>query len=369
MENYKTYLSSIYFNPVNPASFSSVDKLYKYVRRDGKYVLGRNKIRNWLLQQESYAVHREARSSFRRRRVIAPFKDYQFDADTADMSFYSSANSGFKYFVLLIDIFSRYVWTVPLKSKKGTEMVQALDSVFSKGRVPTRLRTDKGTEFLNKNVEKYLKDKPIKHFQTQNETKSSYAERSIKTIKGKISQYMTYKQTHKWANILESITESYNNSYHRSIKQTPKSITDKDEVFQWRLQYDTLPKPRSSRPTRPYHRYKFKIGELVRIQFLRRSFQKQHDERWSRETYTITDRSMNDGIPQYALEDYAAMAIKGKFYQNQLIKAYPSSTYLVEKTLGTRLRGRNKEILVKWKGWGKSYNSYIKASELKNYSP
>ena len=367
MGDYRQYLASVYFSPVSPAAFSSLDKLYRFVRKDGKYVLGKQKIRKWLLGQESYAVHREDRPRFKRRRVIAPFKDYQFDADTADMSFYSRHNNGYKYFVLLIDIFSRYVWTVPLKSKTGQEMVKALKSVFAQGRQCVQLRTDKGTEYLNRYVNSYLKEEGIKHFETQNQPKSSYAERAIRTVKTRLTRYMTHKQTHKWVDVLGEITRSYNNTYHRSIKQTPASIKDKDEVFQWKLQYDTLPEKPRDKTT--YARYKFKKGDEVRVSFLRKTFQKQHDERWSRETYTVISRGMNNGIPQYTLRDYSGTDIKGKFYQNQLLKAFPSETFLIERVISRRRRGGLEEVLVKWKGWDKRYNTWLKATDLEDYKP
>lgn len=174
MGDYKTYLASVFFNPDSPAAFSSLDKLYRFVRKDGKYVLGKAKIEKWLLEQESYAVHREERSKFKRRRVIVPYKGYQLDADTADMSFYQSSNGGYKYFALFIDIFSRYVWTVGLKSKTGREMVGAMKKVFKdeRGYRIERIRTDKGSEYLNKEVRNYLATLKIKHFETQNSPKA-----------------------------------------------------------------------------------------------------------------------------------------------------------------------------------------------------
>ena len=367
MANYKDYLSSVYLNPSSPAAFSSLDKLYRFVRKDGKFVLGKHKLRKWLLSQESYAVHREDRSRFKRRRVIAPYKDYQFDGDTADMSFYVSHNNGYKYFALFIDIFTRYVWTVPLKTKTGQEMVRALKTVFETGRKCHQLRTDKGTEYLNRYVEKYLKEVGVKHFETQNQPKSSYAERAIRTIKGRLSRYMTHKQTHKWVDVIGEITRSYNNTHHRGIKQSPASIRDEDEVGQWMLQYNTLSE--NSRTKVPYVKYKFKVGEEVRISFLRRAFQKQHDERWSREIFTITGRIMKNGIPQYTLRDYSGTDIKGKFYQSQLLKAYPGDTFLIERIIGRRNRSGDAEVLVKWKGWDKRYNSWIKAGQLRDYKP
>ena len=167
--------------------------------------------------------------------------------------------------------------------------------------------------------------------------------------------------------MLGEITRSYNNTYHRSIKQTPASITDKDEVYQWKLQYDTLPK--KPRDKAPYARYKFKIWDEVRVSFLRKTFQKQHDERWNRETFTVMNRGMNNGIPQYILRDYLGTDIKGKFYQNQLLKAYPSDTFLIESLVSRRRSGGLEEVLVKWKGWDKRYNTWLKASDLEDYKP
>ena len=37
MGDYKTYLASVFFNPNSLAAFSSLDKLYRFVRKDGKY--------------------------------------------------------------------------------------------------------------------------------------------------------------------------------------------------------------------------------------------------------------------------------------------------------------------------------------------
>ena len=254
---------------------------------------------------------------------------------------------------------------MPLKTKTEQEMVLALKSVFASGRKCERLRTDKGTEYVNRYVDKYLKGVGVKHFETQNQPKSSYAERAIRTIKGRLSRYMTHKQTHKWIDVIGEVTRSYNNTYHRSIKQSPASIRGGEEAYQWKLQYDTPPE----KAKLPYAKYKFKLGEEVRVSFLRRTFQKQHDERWSREIFTITGRSIENGIPQYTLQDYSGTHIKGKFYQKQLLKAYPSETFLIERVLGRRKRSGLEEVLVKWKGWDKRYNSWIKAAELQNYQP
>jgi hypothetical protein len=42
---YQDYLGKIYYDPQHPGSLGGVDKLYKAIRQEGKYVLGKAKIR------------------------------------------------------------------------------------------------------------------------------------------------------------------------------------------------------------------------------------------------------------------------------------------------------------------------------------
>ena len=107
MASYEDYLKNIYYNPRQPAAYAVVEKLFKAVRKEGKFVLGRSKIRKWLIKQENYAVHREEKTKLKRRRVIVPFIDYQWDVDTADMRRYEDQK--FKYFALAVDVMSKYV--------------------------------------------------------------------------------------------------------------------------------------------------------------------------------------------------------------------------------------------------------------------
>lgn len=131
------------------------------MRKEGKYVLSRTKVKNWLQKQETFTLHRQINRKFKRVRVVVPEIGYQWDADTAVLNSYRKENDGFGYFLFVIDVFSKYAWTVALKSTKGSEMSRALASLLSKTNKPKKIRTDKGSEFMNRDVQKLFKEKSV----------------------------------------------------------------------------------------------------------------------------------------------------------------------------------------------------------------
>ena len=60
------YLHELYYNPESPASFGGVDAVYRAARNDGKYKISRNKIKEWLNEQDTYTLHKPVRHRFKR---------------------------------------------------------------------------------------------------------------------------------------------------------------------------------------------------------------------------------------------------------------------------------------------------------------
>ena len=82
-------------------------------------------------------------------------------------------NDGYRYSLVCIDVFSKYVWVVPLKNKTGLSLVEAFKIILVSGRKPEKIFTDQGTEFFNKHFKALLKDEDIELYNTYNETKAS----------------------------------------------------------------------------------------------------------------------------------------------------------------------------------------------------
>ena len=54
----------------------------------------------------------------------------------------------YRYLLMVIDVFSKYGWIVPLKDKKGESVTKAFSEIFKEGRKPQYLWVDKGKGVL-----------------------------------------------------------------------------------------------------------------------------------------------------------------------------------------------------------------------------
>ena len=62
---------------------------------------------------------------FERRRANVNGIDEIWAADVIDMQSFSKQNKGIKYLLTVIDVFSKFVWIIPLKRKTGHEVSNA----------------------------------------------------------------------------------------------------------------------------------------------------------------------------------------------------------------------------------------------------
>ncbi|CAB4038544.1 uncharacterized transposon-derived [Paramuricea clavata] len=189
------YLSQIYYDTESPASFGGVDSVNRAVKNEGKYEISPDKIRQWLQKQDAYSLHKPVRYRFRRNRVIVGAMDDEWEADLVIMDSLSQQNNGYKYVLTVIDVLSKYAWVEAIKAKTGNNLVKAFENIIKKGRKPKMFHTDKGTEFINRQFQTFLKKHSIRFFTTYNETKSSIVERFNRTLKTKMWKYFTANNT------------------------------------------------------------------------------------------------------------------------------------------------------------------------------
>ena len=355
--SWETYLKKIYYDPASPASFSGPGKLYMYVKKHWKYNISKYRIQKWLQRQEPYSLQRPLRRPMNRTHIVVVGIEDQWSADLMDMVKFSKYNDGFSYILVVIDVFSRYLWLQKLKDKKGHSVASAFEDIFKGGRQPNRIRTDLGQEFKSRLVQSVFKSAGIRHFYAYNEVKSFVSERAIKSIKTKIYRYFAYKQSYRDIDKLQRFAKGYNNTIHSSIDMPPAQV---NKIKEETVCISTFLANHKKGPTKFKHfRFRFKIGDRVRITHLGNIFTRQYDDKWTGGIFAIAQRFWRQGVPVYRIKDYNGEYIKGTFFQSELqnIAVKNSNLWKVEKVLRTKGTGQNKQYLVKWLQWPSKFSS------------
>ena len=297
-------------------------------------------------------LHKPVKRKFRKRRVRVSGNNKIWAADLADMRAFAKYNNGNTFLLLVIDTFNKYGWIIPLKNKEGKTVVKAFKTIFEEGRIPKKLWTDKGKEFYNKDMDDLRKLHEIELYSTENEEKSSIAERWIRTMKKKMFKYFTDNNTYKYIDVLPDLVEDYNNTVHSSTKLTPvEASKEKNELKVWRNLYPDRYKTSRLNP-------KFSVGDEVRITKKKKVFEKGYTTRWTEEIFTIKEIRETNPIT-YKLEDLQGDEIKGTFYEPELQKT-KQQVFRIEKII-KKEKGKS---LVKWKGYSDKFNSWVDNKDL-----
>ena len=103
------------------------------------------------MDQLAKELHKPFSKKFPRRHTRAEGeKDSGWSCDLVDMKEWASDKVGYKYMLNCVDVFSRYAFSRPLKSKSGLDTFAAfVDIVTTSGRKPGALWVDEGNEFYN----------------------------------------------------------------------------------------------------------------------------------------------------------------------------------------------------------------------------
>jgi integrase-like protein len=265
------------------------------------------------IQQQKYAdeIHKQFIKPRHLLKVQVGEIDDIWSADLVDMPKENLGKLGkYRYILTVIDLYSRYAWAVPLKTKTGSEVKSAFESIFkSSNRKPKQLWVDQGKEFYNSQVQPLFK----RVYSTHNDGKAVVVERFNRTLKNMMWKEFTIQGHQKWLKLLPELLHKYNNKVHSSIKETPTNASKKPSLIEninrdnnnYNEHYITKNKP------------KFKIGQRVRIYKWKTKFEKGYVGYWTEEVFRISEILHTTPL-SYKIRALDEEEIIGTFYQNEL---------------------------------------------------
>lgn len=311
----RQFINKVYHNVKSEGGFSGVSRFARAAN------LNLNEAREILKNSNAYTLHKPARRRYPTPPTISHGVDNTWQLDLADLTKFSAYNNGVKYLIFAIDTYSRHAWVRPLKTKSGEEVAEAIFDIFkTSGRIPGLIWTDFGKEFYNRHVQRVMNELGIKLYFTGGPNKASMVERLLRTFKERLYRYFTYTRSYKYIHALNDFLTSYNSSIHRVTGSRPIDINR-----------DTLLVRPSLKPLKTKH--KFKVGETVRINKLKRLFAKGAEQSWTNEVFIIDSIVPNKSVSMYALKDSQDCVIKGSFVDHELqaINKLPESVIRYRK--------------------------------------
>ena len=192
-------------------------------------------------------------------------------------------NYQLQYWLVVIDVYSRFVWVKLMKNKSGNLVKKKFEEILKdpKVTVPVKIQTDKGGEF--EKIKKELS--PIYGFtfyHTYNrEIKASIVEAAIKTLKLMVRRVIGVTQNKTYVKAMKIIVDAYNTSPHHGIgglmpKEVYKGKKRKQlQYFKYKSHFQI------SKPTKVV----FRPGDRVRVALFRKTFEKSSLQRWGREVF------------------------------------------------------------------------------------
>ena len=190
------FLKSLYYNVKQLTAFVRKEILWENIKLHDRNIT-RKQLQEWLSHQDVYTTHRRVIRRFPRRRIVTKGLNNLWDSDLMDVSNLARHNNGITFIGIFMDVFSRYLYAVPMKNKSTKETLKAIKEALRQSypNQPETIRTDAGKEYVEKEVEDYLRDRDIYHQVSRNELKANYAERVIRTMKKNLQISISQQNT------------------------------------------------------------------------------------------------------------------------------------------------------------------------------
>ena len=223
------------------------------------------------------------------------FIDDIWSLDILDLKDYGLKNNrGYRYVLVVIDNFSKFGWTMPLKNKNAQTIKDSFEHILTNSkRKPNLIESDRGKEFYNNIFQDFLNKNNINLYSRNSSYGAVFAEIFNRTIRDLLKKIVFENGDANWIDVLPIITKQYNNRIHSSTKLTPiQASLKKNESFVYK---NLLDKRKKIKP-------KFQINDLVRVADLKKTFSKGDTTNWSYKMYKVTE-IINDTIPSYKIDN------------------------------------------------------------------
>ena len=245
-----------------------------------KYTL--DEIEDYIHKQRAYQLFRKKPSKLSGH--ITAFEiNHVMQMDLLDFQKLKTRNKGYSWILNLIDVFSRKLYTRPLKNKTMGSVKEALTAILhqiqtDKKDLPQTIMSDNGLEFNNLMVNEVFSAHRIEHQMNEvgDHNALGIVDRISRTLREILQKHFEINKTANWVDSLQELTYAYNNRYHSTIKKPPNLVTN-DDVSILIMNLDKASVSQSS----------VKPGDRVRVLLSKNIHAKGTKQKFSREIFSV----------------------------------------------------------------------------------
>ncbi len=266
-----------------------VAKLHTAARRRGLDVR-RADVDAFVKKQETRQVFAPAPKS--QGKVTATNIDDKWQVDVIDWKQMDAAqNKGFKNVLVVVDVFSRFAWAVPMESKSQEDTMKALGKILkSSRRKPALVDSDNGQEFGAAFTE-FLEARKIAHRTKQpgHVNALAVADAVIKRIKETLRQDLADAGTQNWVKFLSRAVKAYNDNAHEHLLGSAPDDVKDNAVLQYALEKEA---GQDAATNVKQHRDRvaaLQAAGAFRVLLPTKTFTRTSTARWSNEVHQVAD--------------------------------------------------------------------------------
>lgn len=328
------------------------DKIKMYI--DTNYPdskISQRQVGEWLKQQEISQLHKPHTKSKNIKSTILDKPHTQLAIDLVD--FQNFQLNGYKYLLNGVDLFSRKIYSVPMKDKTDTTTLASLKKMTKKISNLQSIRSDNGAEFKNKKVKDYLEKSNISQvFSTAGNPQSNGGiERANQTLKRLIQKNIQLKDGYDWVKNIDKLTNNINETIIDKINSTPnhieKEYAENNDEFISNIKDKDIKKKKNNISTQ-----EFNIRDKVRIY---QPSEKIKSLNWSPETYII-DKVFKPA-KEYTVYEYKIKGLSTRYKEEDLQKVSvvhnktnQPELHIVSKIIDPVVKDNKPHYKIKWKG-------------------
>ena len=328
-----------YGKPGDPLYLTGIQRIKDHY----KSALSIEAIKNILAKSRAYTIHYEFKPEIHNPYYIRRLRQ-MIQRDLTEISQISKYNKGYNYTLVAIDCFSRKVWARLLMTKTADEVLSKLQSILNETGSVESIGNDRGKEFVNKKMKKFLLDSNIELKNPYTSTHAPFVERVQSTLQNLIYKHITKTMNLKFYDKLQDIINTYNIRKHQITKLSPNQGEKKENSLHIQNMQENY-----RGKIKPTKKIMFKIGDHVRIAISKPKFGRGYDKKSNEEIYKIVEVITKFPRVQYKIASLDGDDVTGSFYQEQMTKVLNQDEFVVEEVL----KSTKKKSLVKFLGYCK----------------